>query len=55
MKPVHEKYRNRIHLQAKKAFFLLFVCETEWLFGPIWMLTDSLVLMAVLYRLDREA
>lgn len=26
-----------------------------WLFGPIWMLTDGLVLMAVLYRLDREA
>jgi uncharacterized membrane protein len=26
-----------------------------WLFGPLWMLTGSLVLVSVLYRLDREA
>lgn len=25
-----------------------------WLFGPIWMLSGSLVLTIVLYRLDRE-
>jgi hypothetical protein len=26
-----------------------------WLFGPLWMLAGSLVLVTVLYRLDREA
>ena len=26
-----------------------------WLFGPLWMLAGSLVLVSVLYRLDREA
>jgi hypothetical protein len=25
-----------------------------WLFGPLWMLGGALVLVAVLYRLDRE-
>lgn len=34
--------------------FYLSVPLALWLFGPIWMLTDSLVLMAVLHRLDRE-
>jgi len=26
-----------------------------WLFGPIWMLAGSLIVISVLYRLDREA
>jgi uncharacterized membrane protein len=26
-----------------------------WLFGPIWMLTSCLILIIVLYQLDREA
>jgi len=26
-----------------------------WLFGPVWMLASCLILVAVLYQLDREA
>lgn len=35
--------------------FYLSVPIALWLFGPVWMLIGSLVLIAVLYRLDREA
>ena len=35
--------------------FYLSVPLALWLFGPIWMLAGSLVLISVLYRLDREA
>lgn len=35
--------------------FYLSVPLALWLFGPIWMLAGSLVLVTVLYRLDREA
>jgi hypothetical protein len=35
--------------------FYLSVPLALWLFGPTWMLADSLVLVSVLCRLDREA
>jgi len=35
--------------------FYLSVPLALWLFGPVWMLIGSLVLVVVLYRLDREA
>ena len=35
--------------------FYLSVPLALWLFGPIWLLASSVVLVAVLYRLDREA
>jgi uncharacterized membrane protein len=35
--------------------FYLSVPLALWLFGPSWMLAGSLVLVAVLFRLDREA
>jgi uncharacterized membrane protein len=34
--------------------FYISVPLALWLFGPLWMLTGSLILLAVFRRLDRE-
>jgi len=44
-----------LHYTIGMRGFYLSVPLALWLFGPIWMLIGSLVLVAVLYRLDREA
>ena len=44
-----------LHYTMGMRGFYLSVPMALWLFGPVWMLTGSLVLIAVLYRLDREA
>jgi len=44
-----------LHYTIGMRGFYLSVPLALWLFGPIWMLSGSLVLTAVLYRLDREA
>ena len=44
-----------LHYTIGMRGFYLSVPLALWLFGPIWMLAGSLILVAVLYRLDREA
>ena len=44
-----------LHYTIGMRGFYLSVPIALWLFGPSWMLAGSLVLAAVLYRLDREA
>jgi len=44
-----------LHYTIGMRGFYLSVPMALWLFGPIWMLAGSLVLITVLYRLDREA
>jgi uncharacterized membrane protein len=44
-----------LHYTIGMRGFYLSVPLALWLFGPIWMLGGSLVLVSVLYRLDREA
>jgi len=44
-----------LHYTIGMRGFYLSVPLALWLFGPIWMLVGSLVLVAVLYPLDREA
>ena len=44
-----------LHYTIGMRGFYLSVPLALWLFGPLWMLIGSLVLIAVLYRLDREA
>ncbi len=44
-----------LHYTIGMRGFYLSVPLALWLFGPIWMLAGSMVLVAVLYRLDREA
>jgi hypothetical protein len=44
-----------LHYTIGMRGFYLSVPLALWLFGPIWMLAGSLVLIGVLYRLDREA
>ena len=44
-----------LHYTIGMRGFCLSVPLALWLFGPIWMLAGSLVLVTVLYRLDREA
>jgi uncharacterized membrane protein len=44
-----------LHYTIGMGGFYLSVPLALWLFGPIWMLAGSLVLITVLYRLDREA
>ena len=44
-----------LHYTIGMRGFYLSVPLALWLFGPIWMLMGSLVLVTVLYRLDREA
>lgn len=44
-----------LHYTIGMRGFYFSVPLALWLFGPLWMLVGSLVLVAVLYRLDREA
>jgi len=44
-----------LHYTIGMRGFYLSVPLALWLFGPIWMFVGSLVLVIVLYRLDREA
>jgi uncharacterized membrane protein len=44
-----------LHYTIGMRGFYLSVPLALWLFGPIWMFTGGLLLLAVLYRLDREA
>jgi len=44
-----------LHYTIGMRGFYLSVPLALWLFGPIWMSAGSLVLVTVLYRLDREA
>ena len=44
-----------LHYTIGMRGFYLSVPLALWLFGPIWMLASSLLLIGVLYRLDREA
>ena len=44
-----------LHYTIGMRGFYLSVPLGLWMFGPIWMLAGSLGLIAVLYRLDREA
>jgi uncharacterized membrane protein len=44
-----------LHYTIGMRGFYLSVPLALWLFGPVWMLGGSLILIAVLYRLDREA
>ena len=44
-----------LHYTIGMRGFYLSVPLALWLFGPIWMLAGSLVMVSVLYRLDREA
>ena len=44
-----------LHYTIGMRGFYLSVPLALWLFGPVWMLAGSLVLVTVLYRLDREA
>jgi uncharacterized membrane protein len=44
-----------LHYTIGMRGFYLSVPIALWLFGPIWMLAGSVVLVIVLYKLDREA
>ena len=44
-----------LHYTIGMRGFYLSVPLGLWTFGPIWMLAGSLILITVLYRLDREA
>ncbi len=44
-----------LHYTIGMRGFYLSVPLALWLFGPIWLMAGSLVLIAVIYRLDREA
>ena len=44
-----------LHYTFGMRGFYLSVPTVLWLFGPIWMLMGSLIMIGVLYRLDREA
>ncbi|ACN16966.1 conserved hypothetical protein [Desulforapulum autotrophicum HRM2] len=51
----HVLNHGALHYTIGMRGFYLSVSLALWLFGSIWMLAGSLVLVAVLYRLDREA
>jgi uncharacterized membrane protein len=51
----HVINHGALHYTIGMRGFYLSVPIALWLFGPIWMLVGSLVLIGVLYRLDREA
>lgn len=44
-----------LHYTIGTHGFYLSVPIALWLFGPIWMMSGSVILLAVLYKLDREA
>lgn len=47
--------RGALHYMLGMRGYYLSVPLALWLFGPIWMLSGSLALVIVLYRLDRKA
>ena len=51
----HVLNHGALHYTIGMRGFYFSVPLALWLFGPIWLLASSLVLVAVLYRLDREA
>jgi uncharacterized membrane protein len=51
----HVLNHGALHYTIGMRGFYLSVPLALWLFGPIWMLAGSLVLVAVLYSIDREA
>jgi uncharacterized membrane protein len=44
-----------LHYTIGMRGFYLSVPLALWMFGPVWMLAGSLILVAIVYRLDREA
>jgi uncharacterized membrane protein len=44
-----------LHYTLGMRGYYLAVPAALWLFGPLWMLFGTILLVAVLYRLDREA
>lgn len=44
-----------LHYTLGMRGFYLTVPTALWLFGPVWMLGGTLVMVWVLYRLDRTA
>ncbi|MDX2451323.1 DUF599 domain-containing protein [Desulfosarcina sp.] len=44
-----------LHYTIGMRGFYLSVPLALWLFGPVWMLAGNLILVAIVYRLDREA
>ncbi len=44
-----------LHYTIGMRGFYLSIPLALWLFGPLWMLVGSIVLVTVLYRIDREA
>jgi uncharacterized membrane protein len=46
---------GHIHYTLGMRGYYLAVPFTLWLFGPAWMLMGSIVLIGVLYKLDRTA
>jgi uncharacterized membrane protein len=51
----HVLNHGALHYTIGMRGFYLSVPLALWMFGPIWMLIGSLVLISVLYQLDREA
>ena len=51
----HVINHGALHYSIGMRGFYLSVPLALWLFGPIWMLLGSLVMVAVLFRLDQEA
>jgi uncharacterized membrane protein len=44
-----------LHYTLGMRGYYLSVPIVFWLFGPLWMFTGNMVLLGILYRLDREA
>jgi uncharacterized membrane protein len=44
-----------LHYALGMRGYYLSVPIVLWLFGPIWMIVGTTVLLGILYRLDREA
>lgn len=51
----HILNRGALHYTFGMRGFYLSIPMSLWLFGPIWMLAGSIVLIIILYSLDREA
>lgn len=51
----HVINHGALHYTIGMRGFYLSIPLALWLFGPTWMVIGSLVLITVLYRLDREA
>lgn len=47
--------RGALHYTLGMRGFYLSIPIVLWLFGPLWMLGGTIILIEILYRLDREA